>query len=234
MPNPNQTDLLDGMIARLEEANTRAYVQLAPADEGVSKSEQDAARHPTDQQDPSAAPKRQSSRARLLFLALIGLVLAASVCITAFAWEPSAYGDATKLIIARWANAWVLQTEPQAQTTPQDGASAAPLISPEIGQRLQTMADDLANVEQQIEQLKASQEQIVRRDAAVTEQLNAALAEMARHHASVTEQLKATQEQLAEVAASRPANSARKLLRRKPVSILPSLQKRAQAQSPVR
>jgi len=242
MPNPNQTDLIDGMIARLEKANAEAREQFARSDERVLKSEQ----HPLDQEDPPAAPKRRSSRAGPLFVALICLLLAASACVTAFAWEPS-YGDAAKLIFARWANAFVLQTLPQARTIPQDSAAAAPPISPEIAQPLQRMADDLANVKKQIEQLKASQEQRIRRDAAiaeqfntsqeqmerdaakVVEQINAALAEVARHNAAVAEQLKTSQEQLAEVLSSRAASSTRKSLRR-----LSSLQKRAQAQKPIR
>lgn len=130
---------------------------------------------------------------------------------------------------------------------PHDNAPAAPLISPETARPLQRMADDLANVEKQIEQLKASQEQIIRRDQAiaeqfntsqqqmardntkVVEQLNAALAEAARHNAAVAEQLKTSQERLAEVWSSRAAGSTRKFLRR-----LSSLQKRAQTQRPIR
>src|ERR1700678_2910045 len=97
MPNPNnQIDLLDNrMIARLEQANARAYEEFARTNERVLKSDQDSARHPSDLQDhPSAAAKRQSSRARPL--------LAAFADVTAFAWVPS-YGEAAKVVIARWA-----------------------------------------------------------------------------------------------------------------------------------
>lgn len=57
-------------------------------------------------------------------------------------------------------------------------------MSPELAQLLQTLARDLANVEQGIEQLKTSQEQ------------------MARDNAKATEQLKATREQMASVIAN--------------------------------
>ena len=114
MANPNQTDLLDGMIARLENANARAYEQFARAGERVSKSEQDASHHPSVQQKQPAVLKQQSSRAMRSFVALIGLLLVASACVTAFAWEPS-YGDAAKLIFGRWANGWILQAAPQLQ-----------------------------------------------------------------------------------------------------------------------
>jgi uncharacterized protein YgiM (DUF1202 family) len=208
MPNPNQRDLVDGMIARIEEANAKAYEQFASASERTLKSEQESTPQPPDQPDLPAAPNRQSSRARPLFFALIGLLLAASTCVTAFAWDPS-YGDAAKLAIARWANALVLQTVPLAQTTPRDSVPAAPSVSPEIAQRLQRAADDLANVEQQIEQLKASQEQMVRDNAKVFDQLNASLAQMTRQNAAVAKQLKATQEQLADVASANPARRRR-------------------------
>jgi hypothetical protein len=207
MPNPNQTDPIDGMIARIEEANARAYEQFASASERALKSEQESTPQPQDQPDLSAAPKRESSRARPLFFVLIGLLLTASACVTAFAWDPS-YGDAAKLVIARWANARVLQTVPLAQT-PRDSVPVAPLISPEIAQRLQRAADDLANVERQIEQLKASQEQIVRDNARVVEQLNASLAQTARQNAAITLQLKELRAQLADTAAANPARRRR-------------------------
>jgi len=68
MPNPNnQIDLLDNrMIARLEQANARAYEEFARTNERVLKSDQDSARHPSDLQDhPSAVAKRRSSRASI-------------------------------------------------------------------------------------------------------------------------------------------------------------------------
>lgn len=229
MPNPIPTDPLNVMITRLEEANARAYAQSARTNEKPPKSEQDAASHSSDQQSPFAAPNRRSSRAKPLVLVLIGLVLTASVCTMVFAWEPS-YRDGAKLVLARWAAAWGLQTGPQG------GVSPAPLTSPKTEQQLQRLTDDIANVEQRIEQLEASQDRIIRGDAEVAEQfkssreqmsrdatkvaeqLNAVLAEIAGRDATIVEQLKATQEQLAEVAGAAPGNSARKPLRLKPIS----------------
>jgi septal ring factor EnvC (AmiA/AmiB activator) len=221
MPNPKEPDQLDAMVARLEKANARAYEQFARVDETVVKSEQEAPRHPSEQQKPPAVPDRQSSRGRPTFLALIGLLLAASAGIAAFAWQ-SSYGDAAKLIVARWANALVPQYAPLAPTTSQDVPAAR--MSPELAQRLQTMARDIANMEQHIEQLKTSQEQMARDNSAVAEQLKAALAQMVRDNAAVAEQLKASQEQLAVVMSFWTAGLARKPLRiRKPMP-LPSPQ----------
>jgi hypothetical protein len=229
MPNPKQTDPHDGAIAALKEAYEqigRADEQLARVDEQVSKLEQDAARHPSDQQKRLAVPGRRSSRGRLTLQGLIGLLLAACICVAAFAWQ-SPYGHAAKLIIARWtpqrvstsslplekqelpaqpspptvdvatANAALPQAAPLAQTTPQDVAPTAAPLSPELAQWLQTMARDLANVEQGIKQLKTSQEQMVRDNAELAEQLKAAQEQMARDNAAVAEQLKAAQAQMA-------------------------------------
>jgi hypothetical protein len=217
MPNPKEPYQLDAMVARLEEANARAREKLARVDETVFKSDQDVAGHPSAQQKPPAVPDRQSSR-RPTFL-VIGLLLAASACVAAFVWQ-SSYGDAAKLIVARWANALLPQSAPLAKTTSRD-APAAARMSPEPAQRLQMMERDLANMEQQIEQLKTSQEQMVRDNSVVAEQLKAALAQMVRDNAAVAGQLKASQEQLAVVMSFWTAGFARKPLRmRKPVPLL--------------
>jgi hypothetical protein len=188
MPNPKEPYQLDvAMIARLEEANARAYKQkqFANVDETVFESQQDVARHPSDQQKSPAIPDQQSSRSRAMLLALIVLPLAASACLAAFAWRSS--------------------------------------------------SRDLANMERQIEQLKTSQEQMIRDNTAVAEQLKAELAQMVRDNATVAEQLlKASQEQLATVMSFWTASSAQKPLRkRKPVPLLPSPQAGARPQAPV-
>jgi hypothetical protein len=209
MPSPKQANPFDAMVARLEEANARAYEQFGGEDESVFSSEHDAARHSSDQQKRPAVPDHRSLRGK----ALIGLLLVTSACVAGFAW-PSSYGDAAKLTIAQWANASLRQPAPPAQTTPQDVASAAVPMSPELAERLQTMDRDLANMQQQIEQLKTSQEQMVRGNTAVAEQL------------------RASQEQLAAVEWFWAISSARKRLGLgKPVTALPSPQ--AQSQVPV-
>ena len=62
---------------------------------------------------------------------------------------------------------------------------------------LQTMARDLANVEQGIEQLKTSQQQMASDNAKAIEQLKTSQEQMARDNAKAAEQLKASQEQIA-------------------------------------
>jgi regulator of replication initiation timing len=207
MPNPDQAVPVDVMIKRLEEANARAHERAARAGERFSEPERVAASHPSDQQKTSSVLDRRSPRV-LPTSGLFVLLLAATIGVAAFVRQ-SSYFDSAKLIVARWAL-------PLAQTTPQDVAPIAAPMPPELAQRLQTMARDLANVAQGIGQLKTSQEQTVRGNAALAEQLEqvkAALSQMTRDTAAVVEQLKATQEQ-----AVRPTTTR---ARRKPVPNLP-------------
>ena len=144
MPNSEQIVPLDVMIKRLEEANARAHERVARADERVSESQQDAARHPSDQQARRCpGPLVIAQRAALR---LIGSVFAATtIGVVAFVWQ-SSYFDAAKLIVARGV--------PLAQTTPQGVTPTAAPMSPDLAQRLQTMAHDLANEAQRISSLR--------------------------------------------------------------------------------
>jgi septal ring factor EnvC (AmiA/AmiB activator) len=156
----------------------------------------------------------------------------------AFAWQ-SSYGDAAKLIVARWLDGILSQPAPLAQASPHDIPRAADPMPPELMQRFQTMASNLANFEQRIEQLTTSQEQAVRDDAALAEQLKAAeqkirdnaavadelkaaLAPMVRNNADLSKQLKAAQEKLAVLESLRGENYDRKSSRkREPMWLLP-------------
>jgi hypothetical protein len=225
MPNPKQIDPHDDAVAALKQAYEQIGrdKQLPRVDKQVSKLEQNAARHPSDQQERLAVPGRRSSRGKLALQGLIGFLFAACIGAAAIAWQ--SHGDAAKAMFARWvpqsdltsslapknlvraqpSPPAVQASEPRvahpqpgtpAQTALEGGATtAAP--SPGQLQLLQSMARDLAAMEQEIEQLKASQEQMIRDNAAVAEQLKASQAQMARDNAAVAEQLKAGQEQMA-------------------------------------
>ena len=78
------------------------------------------------------------------------------------------------------------QLSPPAQTVPQE-AAAAP-VPPEVTQSLETMARDLANAQQEIAQLKASQDELARENAGIAEQLKASQEQMARAISSASEQ----------------------------------------------
>ena len=276
MPNPKQTDPHDVAVAALKEACEqieRADKQLPRVDEQVSKLEQDAARHPSDQQKRLAVPGRQSSRGRLALQGLIGLPLAACIGAAAIAWQ--SHGDAAKQMIARWAPQLYLTSSlapenrvPAQPSPPAVQASAAKAAPPQPAppaqtapeppgqaQLLQSTGRDLAAAEQDIEQLRASieqlktsQEQMVRDNAAVAEQLKAAQAQMARDNENA-EQLKASQEQMARLVAKtfeakasdqnlRPKTSAPPprliaIPTRKPMRKLSSPQARAQPLAPI-
>ena len=77
------------------------------------------------------------------------------------------------------------QPAPLAQITPVAPTTAA--LPPELAQLLDAMARDLATVEQGIEQLKTSQDQIVRDNAKIAEQLQASQEQLARVIAKASE-----------------------------------------------
>jgi hypothetical protein len=139
---------------------------------------------------PSIGRRAVRAFIRFLWVACIG---GAGV-----AWQ--FYGDAAKQIIAKWAPQFVLilspplanprlpeqptppavqasatkaappQPAPVAQTPTEGIAPTAAALSPESAQLLQSMARDLATAGQEIEQLKASQEQLFRDVAKASEQ----------------------------------------------------------------
>jgi hypothetical protein len=192
-------------IARYDE-------QLARVTEKLSKLEHDAARH------RSALADHQPPRGRSALLGLTGLLAA---CIVAAALvSQSSHGDATKLMLARWAPQLVaapllsqkeLAVQPSSpddrvatadptspQSTPSAPREVAPMIAPQSSEPAhQTRARDLAEMEQLIEQLKTSQDQIARDHANAFEQLKADQAQMARDHAEAIDQLKTSQQQMA-------------------------------------
>jgi hypothetical protein len=150
----------------------------------------------------------------------IGLMLTAGFII-AFAWY--SYSSEAKLIMARWAPRASLasllslikpqdQTQPNRAATANEAASKAVTVAQNVPQEarakdvstatdmaewLQTAARDLANAEQAIQQLKASQEQIVRDNAELAERLKATEEQVARDNATVADRLTATEEQVA-------------------------------------
>ncbi len=82
------------------------------------------------------------------------------------------------------------QPAPAAPSTPpvQQAATTAAAVSPDLEQLLESMAHDLANLQQGIDQLKASQDQMARDNARVAEQLKANQEQITRLMAKVSEQ----------------------------------------------
>jgi hypothetical protein len=79
------------------------------------------------------------------------------------------------------------QATPPAQTAPQAAPPVAAAAPPEQTQLLQTMARDLANLQREIEQLKANQQQIASDNAKAVEQLKASQEEIKGALAKVSE-----------------------------------------------
>ncbi|XSC44214.1 hypothetical protein ACF1BQ_042255 [Bradyrhizobium sp. RDT10] len=83
-----------------------------------------------------------------------------------------------------------------AQTAPQDAAPTAPAALPDHTQLLQTMARDLANLERNIEQLKANQLQMASDNSKAIAEFKASQEEIKRVLAKVSEQSQARRRRL--------------------------------------
>jgi septal ring factor EnvC (AmiA/AmiB activator) len=205
----------DTLIARADERLAHAYEQIAQADEQLARVTEQLSKLERATSRPSVLG-RGRSRGRLPLRGLIGLVLAA--CVFAAAFVAQSHGEAARLIIARWApqlvstssstpktselsaqptpsgvhtsaaETVVSHAAPSAQTAPPDAVPTSAPMSPEVAQLLQTITRDLADVKQEIEQLKTSQAQIASDNARTVEQLKASQEQMARAVAKVSEQ----------------------------------------------
>ena len=80
------------------------------------------------------------------------------------------------------------QAAPPPQTAPQDAAPTAPAALPDNTQLLQTMAQDLATLEKNIEQLTANQQQMARDSSKAIGELKASQDEIKRALTKVSEQ----------------------------------------------
>jgi hypothetical protein len=263
----------DERLAHAYDQIARADEQLARVNEQLSKFDQDGTRHPSQPKNSAKwfrPPDRgaSSSRGRPALRGLIGLLLASGICLAALAAQ-SSDGDAVRAMMYRWSAravspSWLPQEraeifsalpttqtsatyvalqQPGPLTTPHDAiqAAAGP-SSPELA--LQGLAGDLTNPPQAIEQLKASQDQIVRDLGQLSDQLTAVQAQMVRDRADAAEQLRMVQEQLAGIT----TNASEQILRpktpvplprpiaatiRKPVPTVPRPQDRGRPHAPL-
>jgi hypothetical protein len=217
-PTPKAIEPHNAQIARTDEQLAHAHEQIASADkelarlsEQLAKMEREDARRPSAGPDPKSAPRRPGLRA------LVGLPLAACIVVAALVLQ-SSYGGGAKLVGARWAPQLVStpslppenaplpaqpgpstvqvaaaevappQATPVAQTAPQDAAPTATAALPDQTQLLQTMARDLANLERNIEQFRANQQQIASDNSKAIAELKASQDEIKRVLARVSEQ----------------------------------------------
>jgi hypothetical protein len=249
---PKSTEADHVLASRADERLAHAYGQIASADEQLARlseklkrMEQEAPRR------PSVIPARKPSRGRPALRGFIGLLAALCIAGVAFVSQ-SSYGEAARPVIAWAAPyvgsvSWLAQAMPEgagqpaqsgvrlaateavsaqstpsAQAAPQDNASPAVMTPAEQAQLLQTMARDLATVQQGIQELKASQDQLASDNAKTVEQLRASEAQVTRLVAKISEQ-----EQRARLPAPPPPKPVAEPARR-PVPAQASPQARAQ------
>ena len=211
-PSPAAVEPNNAVAAAADERLKHAYQQIASADEQLarltqklSKLELDAARQ------TSAVPSRRQPRGNPALRGGAGLLLAACIVGAAFVSQSSS-GDATKQIIARWipsvlassvpleksalpissvqvaaAESTAVPASSPAPGAPQESASTTAPLPPELAQLLQTITQDIANVDQKIDQLKAAQEQVASNNAKAIEELKASQEEMTRLMAKASE-----------------------------------------------
>jgi uncharacterized protein YoxC len=206
----------DALISRVDEQLAHVHEQIKSADEQLASLEAQLPRQ--EREAPRSHFRSRRSRNRPWLRGLVGLLLAAYIGAAAFVSQ-SSYGDA----VARWTPQLVsaltqpleklvlftlpkpssvqlaaAEPAPPAQIAPHDVTPTAVPVSPEPAKLLQTMARDLANVEREIEQLMASQQQLASDNARAIEQIKASQEQAARDVARNVELLKASQEQVAQ------------------------------------
>ena len=190
-------DTLAAISQALEEI-ARETKQNAPPNEAVFESE-DAAGQPQEPQMLDAFAGGRPHRGALPSWRFIGGLLAlACIGIIVFAW-PSPGGRAVKPTIpssadAAKTDAGLQQPSIQVQTTPQSAGLAGASAPPELTQSVQTIARELANLTQGVEQLKTNQAQLARDNAEVAGHLKETQEQVARHDAELVSDLKAGQE----------------------------------------
>jgi hypothetical protein len=216
-PTMDTKQTRDALLSRADEQLAHAYEQIKSADEQLALMEAELAR-----QEPEAPrPHSRRSRDRPWLRGLVGLLLAAYIGAAAFVSQ-SSYGDTVaqwtpqlvsalvqpleKLVLFTQPNPSSVQLAaaepaPPAQIAPHDVTPTAVPVSPEPATLLQTMARDLANVEREIEQLRASQQLLASDNAKAIEQIKASQEQAARDIARNVELLKASQEQVAQLIA---------------------------------
>jgi hypothetical protein len=217
-PTSKANEPQNALIARADERLAHAYEQIARADEELARVSEQVAKMEREAAHPrSAGPGPQSPPRRPALRALVGLPLAAGFVVAVLLLQ-SSYGGGAKLVVARWAPQLVstpslppenppLPAQPApstvqvaaaeaappqatslAQTAPQDAAPTATAGFPDHTQLLQTIVRDLANLERNIEQLKANQQQIASDNSKAIEELKASQEEIKRVLARVSEQ----------------------------------------------
>jgi hypothetical protein len=165
---------------------------------------------------PTVASDRPSLFGRPAVRGITGFLLVACISVAAIAWR--SYGDAVKEMIvglqfapsssappkkaelpaqpsppivqANAAKSALPQLAPPAQTA--SNVTPGTALPPELREKLETMAGDIAAVGRGIEQLKANQEQVTRDNAKIAEQLRTSQEQMAAFIANASKNMRPT------------------------------------------
>jgi septal ring factor EnvC (AmiA/AmiB activator) len=233
-------------FSRVDEQLAHVYEQIKSADEQLAHMEAQLSRQ--EREIPRSLPLRSQDRPWLR--GILGLLLAGYIVAAAFVSQ-SSYGDTLAQSAPQLVSALMLPLETLTLFTRPNPSSvrltaaetpAAVPVSLEPAKSLQTMARDLDNVEREIEQLKASQQQLASDNANAIEQIRAIQEQAARDIARNVELIKANQEQVAQLVARasqqnlRPKTSAPQaqvaIGARKPVPTPAASHANAQPQAP--
>ncbi|GLR89584.1 hypothetical protein [Bradyrhizobium iriomotense] len=215
VPNTTQIEPRHVLSTRMDEELTHTYEKIKSVDEEIARASEQLSRLERD--DARTRPPR----GRPVLRGLVGLVLAGGIGTVALISQ-SSRGDEVRQMIAGWAplraampspsqaqpapgvepspTVQLAQASPEpaaVQAVPEAAAPTATTLPPQVTELLEKMAGDLANVQQGIEQLKASQAQ-----------LKANQEQMSQDNLRVADELKASQEQMARLVAKTPDNKA--------------------------
>ncbi|WP_018647941.1 hypothetical protein [Bradyrhizobium huanghuaihaiense] len=204
------------LSARMDAELTHTFEKIKSVDEEIARASEQLARL---ERDPVRSRPRRGGPA---LRGLVGLGLAAGIGIAALVSQ-SSHGDTVRQMIAGWAplhaetssqlqaepareaetspTAQLAEASPQpasaAETIPEVVAPTGSTLPPELTELLQKLASDLANVQQGIDQLKASHAQ-----------LKANQEQMSLDNLRLADELKAGQEQMARLVAKMPEDKA--------------------------
>ncbi|MCP1743492.1 hypothetical protein [Bradyrhizobium japonicum] len=200
----------------MDEELTHTFEKIKSVDEEIARASEQLARLERD------AVRNRPRRGGTALRGFVGLGLAAGIGVAAFVSQ-SSHGDTVRQMIAGWAplhaatssqlqaepareaetspTAQLAEASPQpasaAETIPEVVAPTGSTLPPELTELLQKLASDLANVQQGIDQLKASQAQ-----------LKANQDQMSLDSLRLADELKAGQEQMARLVAKVPGDKA--------------------------
>jgi hypothetical protein len=194
-PRQGEDDAKLGELTRALQEMVRVAPEPARPDEDIKRTDK-----PSERPMFAASRRRTSLTGALRLWSVVGLLAAVCVGVIIVAW-PFSDGGTLKptsppRVGAATADQGAQQPSFHAQTSAQGAGTTAAPIAPELTQWGQTIARELATLEQGIEQLKTSQAQLARDNAELAGRLKEAQDGMARHDAELAEGLKAVQEEM--------------------------------------